>query len=113
MRHTIVALLSCGGTAAWLPAPMRPAVPPAQSDQLLYPPPPPWPYAMRGRQRAGRTRMADAFVLDRLAGIKRTFDELTARLEDPEIMSDTDTLCPSGFRLPVAQPEGIAAPEIL
>ena len=36
--------------------------------------------------------MADAFVLDRLAGIKRTFDELTARLEDPEIMSDTDTL---------------------
>lgn len=37
-------------------------------------------------------RMADDFVLSRLASIKKTFEELTARLEDPEIMSDTSEL---------------------
>jgi len=37
-------------------------------------------------------RMADDFVLSRLASIKKTFQELTARLEDPEIMSDTSEL---------------------
>jgi len=36
--------------------------------------------------------MADAFVLDRLASIKATFDELTAKLEDPEIMANVDVL---------------------
>ena len=44
--------------------------------------------------RRGRpcVAMADAFVLDRLKSIKSTHDELTAKLEDPEIMADVDTL---------------------
>jgi len=36
--------------------------------------------------------MADAFVLDRLAAIKTTYDELTAQLQDPDAMSDTSEL---------------------
>jgi len=36
--------------------------------------------------------MADKFVLDRLAQVKATFNELNAKLEDPEIMSDTSVL---------------------
>jgi len=36
--------------------------------------------------------MADGFVLSRLAEIKTSYDELVAKLEDPEIMSDTAVL---------------------
>ena len=35
---------------------------------------------------------ADDFVLKRLASIKATYNELTAKLEDPEIMANTDEL---------------------
>ena len=43
-------------------------------------------------QRCLNIKMADSFVLDRLATIKSTFEELTAKLEDPDIMADVDTL---------------------
>ena len=43
-------------------------------------------------QRRLNIKMADSFVLDRLATIKSTFEELTAKLEDPDIMADVDTL---------------------
>ena len=42
--------------------------------------------------RVGGCQMADQFVLDRLAQIKATFDGLTAQLEDPDLMSNTDEL---------------------
>jgi len=35
---------------------------------------------------------ADSFVLDRLASIKSSFEELTARLEDPDIMANVEEL---------------------
>jgi peptide chain release factor 1 len=36
--------------------------------------------------------MADAFVLDRLSSIKATYDELGAKLEDPEVTADVTEL---------------------
>ena len=36
--------------------------------------------------------MADSFVLDRLKTIKQTYDELTAKLEDPDIMANVELL---------------------
>ena len=44
------------------------------------------------RSCSTRIVMADAFVLERLAQIKASFDELGAKLEDPDIMADTATL---------------------
>lgn len=37
-------------------------------------------------------RMADSFVLERLAGIKESFLEMTEQLEDPEVQSNTEEL---------------------
>jgi len=44
------------------------------------------------RRTSDHVKMADAFVLDRLAAIKTTYDELTAQLQDPDAMSDTSEL---------------------
>ena len=77
MLGTLSALTCCA--AAWqLPPPLPPS-----SLQL----------ASISRSSCRSTRMmADAFVLDRLAQIQDSFRELTAKLEDPDIMADTDQL---------------------
>lgn len=43
-------------------------------------------------RRSAPCRLADAFVMERLASMKQIYNELTARLEDPEIMADTNEL---------------------
>ena len=43
-------------------------------------------------RRTAPRMMADEFVLNRLATMKAQFDELTAKLEDPDIMADVTTL---------------------
>uniref|UniRef100_A0A7S2CBJ6 Prokaryotic-type class I peptide chain release factors domain-containing protein n=1 Tax=Haptolina brevifila TaxID=156173 RepID=A0A7S2CBJ6_9EUKA len=48
--------------------------------------------AAAARHRCAVQAMADAFVLDRLASIKTSFDELTAQLEDPDLMNDPNEL---------------------
>ena len=80
MLGTLSALTCCA--AAWqLPSPL-----PVPSPPLIA-------GASVSRSSVHTARMmADAFVLDRLAQIKDTFQELTAKLEDPDIMSDTSEL---------------------
>ena len=43
-------------------------------------------------RRAAPCRLADDFVVERLTSIKQMYEELGARLEDPEIMADTSEL---------------------
>jgi len=44
------------------------------------------------RPRAPPCRLADAFVIERLSSIKASYQELTAQMEDPEVMADIDKL---------------------
>jgi protein subunit release factor A len=69
-------LTLCGCAAAW----------------VLPPPLPPRFAARRGCREGTPVCMADGFVLSRLAEIKSSYDELMAKLEDPEIMADTSVL---------------------
>jgi len=49
-------------------------------------------HAVDTHRRAPPCQLADAFVVERLTSIKQMFQELGARLEDPEIMADTKEL---------------------
>ena len=42
--------------------------------------------------RDAKTQALDEFVLDQLSGIERTFNELTERLGDPDILGDPKLL---------------------
>ena len=72
MRAVLTLLWSCCAVA-WQP------LAPSQA----------WPWQL---PRSRPVVMADAFVLERLASIKAAYDELGAKLEDPDIMANTEEL---------------------
>ena len=66
--------------SAWVAAPMGRHFPTDHSLAAA-----PWP-------RMPPCTLADTFVIERLSSIKSHFNELTAQLEDPEVMADIDKL---------------------
>ncbi len=75
-----LALLAAGGSAARMAPPIGFA--PRGATLLL-----------RRAARAGRgPRMLDAFVVERLASVKETYEELGAQMADPEVQADLDRL---------------------
>lgn len=83
MLHTFHALLVVPAASSWilLPTPSKQRF---LSTELAF--------SEGNRPRAPPCKLADPFVLERLGSIKNHYNELTAQLEDPEIMANVDQL---------------------